>query len=89
VLSKKGSYAVDFPEVEDSRIVEFVIEAKDYGGNSVSESGQFVIESKQVENNTTNGQTGEKPQEFPWIYVLAGAIFIIVVFYIVKSLGKK
>ncbi|MFH1222575.1 MAG: hypothetical protein V1492_05835 [Candidatus Micrarchaeota archaeon] len=93
-----NKYGVDFPEIEDGRIVEFSIIARDYDGNSVEQQGRFVIQAGGLQNNTANNsgnnsgnqqQNTDKSQEFPWLYVVFGVIFIIIVFYIVKFIREN
>ena len=80
-------YAVDFPEIEQGRIVEFTINAEDYMGNKVTRDGRFTVQAEvkpEVNDSEDQQENGGEEQEFPYLYIIFGVIFIIIAFYIVK-----
>ncbi|MEM2948809.1 MAG: hypothetical protein QW590_03315 [Candidatus Bilamarchaeaceae archaeon] len=86
-----NTYGIDFPKIENGRIVEFVLEAQDYNGNKALKEGRFVVQVAPTteENKSEEEQEKKEEQEFPFFYIVFGVIFIIIVFYIVKSLKQK
>ncbi len=84
-------YAVDFPEIEHGRIVEFTITAEDYAGNKVTQDGRFTVQEDagpEVNDSGNQHENGETDQEIPYLYIIFGVIFIIIAFYIVKFIIK-
>jgi len=80
-------YAVDFPEIEHGKIVEFTINAEDYAGNKVTQDGRFTVQAEvepEVNDSVNEQENGEIDQYLPYLYILFGVIFIIIAFYIVK-----
>ena len=80
-------YSVDFPQIEHGKIVEFTINAEDYVGNKVTQDGRFTVQAEvepKVNDSGNQQENGEEEQEFPYLYILFGVIFIIIAFYIVK-----
>ncbi len=88
------TYTVDFPALQEGKIIEFRVEALDEQGNKAVQTGRFVTTGKPEENITENGEepqeNGFEWQDIPLFYIVIGVILIIVVVYIVKHLkGKK
>ena len=87
-VSGVNTYTIDFPEIGENKLIDFKIEARDMEGNKVVQSGKFVTE-KEEENGETPPEVEETDQDFPLIYIIIGAILIIVVVYIVRYLLKR
>lgn len=85
-------YAVDFPDIEHGKIVEFTINAEDYVGNKVTQDGRFTVQTDmepEVNDSGNEQENGETDQDFPLLYIIFVVIFIIIAFYIVKFIVKS
>lgn len=83
-VSGLDTFVSDFPEIEAGKIIEFRIEAQDYEGNKVIQTGKFVTTKEEPEDVEEPIEMVEEDQEIPYFYIIIGVILIIVVVYIVR-----
>ena len=89
-------FTAEFPEMPSDSIVDFRIEIKDKTGNRADIDGKFSTFRGEVPEDHTQNQTNTQiidPDlgEMPLIYIIAGAILMILIIYLIfriRSLAK-
>ncbi len=90
----KNTFAAEFPGLPENRIVNYRAEVRDKEGNIATIEGKFAT-LPVPDENTTNNQTDtqdnkDKEQGIPQIYIVSGAIIIIlVVFMLIRHKSKQ
>jgi hypothetical protein len=86
--ASSDTFMADFPELPKNTVVRFRVEVADNDHNKASIEGRFTPESGDgpKENGGDEQENGEKEQDFPFIYICAGVILVLLILIVVNKL---
>jgi hypothetical protein len=92
--SGRNRFTADFPALPENSIVKFRVEVKDKAGNRAEKEGQFSTYAAPPPQNGTDNQTtpqpdGQPEQGIPLLYIIGGAIILILGLYLVFRTKSK
>jgi len=89
-VSSKNTFIADFPEFNQSSLVQFRVEVNDKEGNKATVNGRFTTSTTQPPTTDTNPQPDQdEGGEFPLLPLVGGVLIIAIVLYVFFRFGKK
>jgi hypothetical protein len=89
-VSSKNIFIADFPEFNQSSLVQFRVEVNDKEGNKATVNGRFTTSTTQPPTTDTNSQQNQDEEgEFPLLPLVGGIIIIAFLLYVFFHFGKK
>ncbi|MCI0503913.1 carboxypeptidase regulatory-like domain-containing protein [Candidatus Micrarchaeota archaeon] len=90
----RNKFTADFQDLPADSIIKFRAEVKDKAGNRAEKEGKFSTFAVTPPENNTGNQTNPPPsggqeQGIPLIYILGGAILLLLALYLVFRMKSK